>query len=281
MRLCYLNVVTESENYLSAFADVLHKNWALSKRPDTDVELRTVTKSMPDLKYFLHNYFIFLYERELMEEIVQAEKDGFDGVMIGCFFDPCLWQGREAVDIPVVGPGESSMLMACMMGYRFATICIHADVKPCIDAILDRYRLWGRAISHNPVRPLYISTEDQTEALLVPQKQLDDFEKVSKSCVADGAEVIIPACAVMSPIIQMGGLREVDGAIVLDIQTAQLKFLETLVDLKKAGLNFISRKNVFKKPSEEDMREFRAHMEYLGAGSYDFTHWHKEKKVPA
>src|SRR6056297_974379 len=35
--------------------------------------------------------------------IVEAERDGFDAVIIGCFGDPGLEAARELVNIPVIG----------------------------------------------------------------------------------------------------------------------------------------------------------------------------------
>jgi allantoin racemase len=55
-------------------------------------------------------------------EAINAERDGADAVIIACVGDPGLHQAREAVSIPVVGPGELAMYFAAMCGRRFSII---------------------------------------------------------------------------------------------------------------------------------------------------------------
>lgn len=59
-----------------------------------------------------------------LDGIRRAEADGLDAVIIGCYGDPGLEAARELVSIPVIGPGESSMLLAASLGHRFSVITI-------------------------------------------------------------------------------------------------------------------------------------------------------------
>lgn len=63
-----------------------------------------------------------------LEGVMQAEKDGFDAVILGCFGDPGLEAARELVSIPVIGPGESSLLLAASLGHRFSVVTILDNV---------------------------------------------------------------------------------------------------------------------------------------------------------
>src|SRR5262249_59528807 len=58
---------------------------------------------------------------------IEAERDGVDAIVLGHFQDAGLWELRSAASIPVVGLGESSMLYACQLGYRFGLITIHPN----------------------------------------------------------------------------------------------------------------------------------------------------------
>src|SRR5690348_377360 len=52
-------------------------------------------------------------------KIVEAEREGIDAVVIDCMGDPGLRPAREMVSIPVLGPCETSMHLASMMGHQF------------------------------------------------------------------------------------------------------------------------------------------------------------------
>jgi allantoin racemase len=59
-----------------------------------------------------------------LKGIQEAERDGYDAVIIGCFGDPGLEAARELVEIPVIGPGESSLLLAAGLGHHFSVITV-------------------------------------------------------------------------------------------------------------------------------------------------------------
>lgn len=58
----------------------------------------------------------------VIEATVQAEKDGFDGVIIGCAGDPGVDGAREMVKIPVIGPAQASYVVCSMLGRRFSVV---------------------------------------------------------------------------------------------------------------------------------------------------------------
>ena len=60
-----------------------------------------------------------------MNKIIQAADQGYDAVAIGCFLIR-QQEARELVSIPVFGLGETSMLMACMYGYKFSGVAFHS-----------------------------------------------------------------------------------------------------------------------------------------------------------
>jgi allantoin racemase len=63
-----------------------------------------------------------------MDVALQAERDGFDAVIPGCFGDPGLDGIREIVSIPVVGPGQASMMVAATLGHKFSIISVVENI---------------------------------------------------------------------------------------------------------------------------------------------------------
>lgn len=59
---------------------------------------------------------------ELVKMAIQAEKDGFDAIVIYCFSDVGLDACRENVRIPVIAPGETALAVAQTLCSRFVVV---------------------------------------------------------------------------------------------------------------------------------------------------------------
>jgi allantoin racemase len=65
---------------------------------------------------------------DTLRHAINAEKRGYDAIIIGCFGDPGIEAVREALRIPVIGPGETSFHIAAMLGYQFSVISILKNI---------------------------------------------------------------------------------------------------------------------------------------------------------
>lgn len=59
---------------------------------------------------------------ELVKMAIQAERDGFDAIVIYCFSDVGLEACRENVRIPVIAPGETALAAAQTVCSRFVVV---------------------------------------------------------------------------------------------------------------------------------------------------------------
>jgi len=66
----------------------------------------------------------------VIEQAIEAEKRGFDTVITGCFSDPGVEAARERVRIPVIAPGETTLLTARMISHRFSIISPLPETVP-------------------------------------------------------------------------------------------------------------------------------------------------------
>lgn len=71
---------------------------------------------------------------------IEAERAGADAIVIDCMGDPGLKPAREVVRIPVLGPAETSMHLAAMLGQRFSVVTVLSSVKPMLANLA---RLYG------------------------------------------------------------------------------------------------------------------------------------------
>ena len=126
MRIVVLQAVAAKDNSVDnkRAADLMRRNMNLVKQKDTELTFRIPRRGITGLESFFYTYIHHLNDGEAFHAAVQAETDGFDAVIMGCYFDPILRDVRQAVNIPVVGPAESSMLLATMMGAKFGIVTI-------------------------------------------------------------------------------------------------------------------------------------------------------------
>lgn len=71
----------------------------------TRLEYRSLGTGPEHLQYKSYRAAILM---QLVSMIKQAKNEGFDAVIVGCFLDPGLEEGREiTANTLVVGPGEA------------------------------------------------------------------------------------------------------------------------------------------------------------------------------
>jgi allantoin racemase len=225
--------IEDSGPMYEAMNELLFKKVA---REDTQIEIRHVKRSS---YMVMSSYLELLNNVELIGEIIQAEKEGFDAAIIGCGNDPGLYQAREAVNIPVVGPTETAMHLACLLGGKFAAITIIKRLVPFIERNLKFYGLESRAIDREPIRSCEVGYEFSKWFSLpsyISEHIIPSFEKIAKECVNEGAEVIVTACCGLGPALTMAGYNKVAGTEVpvIDCASVAIKMAELLSDVRKS-----------------------------------------------
>lgn len=205
-------------------------------RSDTEVTLAHVAKYCS-----VESPCVDLMNRpQMMQRVIQAEEEGYDAAVMGCFYDPALRETRSAVTIPVTGAAESAMLMAQMLGNKFAIVADWLTDIPIIEEQIRAYGFEDRAIRHHPVRSA--GRNDDTFEIIIdclkrndPARLIGAFEEVAMDCVRGGADVVIMGCAYTGAIFDLWGYREVGntGVPVVSPALAAIKFAETLADVHK------------------------------------------------
>lgn len=68
----------------------------------------------------------------VVERVLQAQNQGYDGVVIAGVLEPGLAAAREAATIPIAGAGQSGLLAAGTMGRRIAVLTTVNSLCPLI-----------------------------------------------------------------------------------------------------------------------------------------------------
>jgi allantoin racemase len=212
----------------------------------------------------------FLKSSDMMDSIVAAADEGFDGVGIGCFLDPILHELREILDIPVMGLAETGMHMACMLGQRFAVLS-HSEALnvKVYDSLAERYGLRARMSGMHAVD---LSMDVLEKAITGdPAPAMALLQEAGAKLVAEGAEVIVPGCGLLNLLCVQQGLNQIAGAAVLDVTGALLKMTETMVTLRRVSGTGVSRSGYYARPAEADVRKTLASFGRGRVGGSDAT----------
>ncbi|MEP5937933.1 MAG: aspartate/glutamate racemase family protein [Erythrobacter sp.] len=158
---------------------------------------------------------------------VEAERDGFAGVLIDTVSDSGLRPLRSALSIPVVGPGEASFAMAMMLGKKFSVLTMWPEWFPLYEKTLTEYGWSSRCASLRSIdtRP------DVTELLAGKEEIIFDKLKAeaTKAMEEDGADVIVLGSTTMH---QSAAFLDAEMPIpVLNPGQVAYKMLETQIEL--------------------------------------------------
>ncbi|AEC51396.1 putative protein Asp/Glu racemase [Pyrococcus sp. NA2] len=110
-----------------------------------------------------------------------------DAIVINCFADPCLFELRENLSIPVFGAGETTMHVAAMLG-EFSVIGPGSNISSWTRIQAREYGLFDKLVS---VHEIKFSVND----ILNPTVEI--YEATKKACIEainEGADVIVLGC---------------------------------------------------------------------------------------
>lgn len=225
------------------------------KASETEITVKEMTP--PDS--YAHPLVEYRCGRIAIQNVIRAEREGFDAVALGHIQDSGLWEARAAVNIPVLGLGEVCYLHACMHGAHSGVVTINPRFIPGFMQQIHRYGLERRvphvlAIEHQPgdFMRSFESADDR-------QRVIETFRVQAEKLVAQGVEVIIPGGGIPMLLLASAGVRSIAGAPVLDGLAVLVKAAEMAVSLRRQGNLAASRVADFKLPPDHVLDEFLEH----------------------
>lgn len=161
----------------------------------------------------------YAYHRILgrvIENAIEAERQGFDAFVIGSFSEPFLREIRSAVDIPIASLTESGLLVACSLGKYVALISNAPAVQWMTKTAIDKHGLGARVLDVVALDPP-LDEPALAASYADPAPVIANFTAAAGHLVARGADVIIPAEGVLAELLVRHGIREIAGAPVMDV----------------------------------------------------------------
>jgi allantoin racemase len=125
-------------------------------------------------------------------KIIDAEKEGCDAVVIDCMGDPGLQGSRECVSIPVIGPCETAMHYASMLGHKFSVLTVLERTRPLIENLAKLYGVSSKLASIEAVDIPVLELESDLNYTLDKMTS-----KALQAIKSNHADVIIFGCTGM------------------------------------------------------------------------------------
>ena len=154
--------------------------------PDIAFDYRPV-RAAP--KNYVSHADYALADLSMLDAGLSAQADGYDAVCIDTMSDSGVAALRSALDIPVIGPGRASMLMAMMLGNRFSVVTMWDEWKPLYTKTIGELGIADRCAS---IRAINVPPDNRG---LMTGKEAELFPvltEAAQACVdEDGADVIL------------------------------------------------------------------------------------------
>ncbi len=185
----------------------------------------------------------------ILEQIVKAEKDGCDAIVIDCACDPVLDAAREICQVPVVAPRNSALHVALTIGTKFSIITVQGQsLLRCMEEGVRKEGLEPFCAS---VRHLAMPVLDIPKNPKETQKELLNMCK--KAIKEDGANVIVLGCTALSHEVDLQPIMKETRVPVLDPWVIAIRMAYMLVESglthSKVAYPNPPRKNITEIPS--------------------------------
>jgi allantoin racemase len=238
MRIWYQSMAPIA--HLSGYMDSLARHAKLACSPGVEVFFNGASeepyRGTTPADLLRYPYAKHVLGEEAIGHALRAEREGFDAIILGSFSEPFLPEIRSLLDIPVVSMPEASMQLACALAESFSMITLGPPNVLRVKKTVARHGMQSR------VSGVHALTRQWDEAQLnaaftEPTALIESFSEVARRSLADGADLVIPAEGVLNEVLFQHGLREIDGATVMDCVGAALLHVEMQVNArKKLGL---------------------------------------------
>jgi Asp/Glu/hydantoin racemase len=202
-------------------------------------------------------YLQSLHREQFVAAALEAEAQGYDGMIIATIPDLGLEECRSIVDIPVVGFGQSSFHAASFLGDSIGVVSFTAEnLEPQLARTSARYGFAGRL---GPVVSIDASFDQIVDALAGDGTAVLSAFRDACGVAADaGATVIVPGAGPLNLLVARSGVTRVREIPIVDSLLCAVEFCSTLARMRARGIYVTRRGFYWRKPEREEIQAARA-----------------------
>lgn len=231
MKLAFLFPFRDSDMHRErGLIEALSNDIKKVARADTEVEIFGLPEDIFDLSEGIYFYAHPKVTTGMIYRAKKAEKQGFDGIIIGeVGAVDAEYSLKEILNIPVVGASESSFLLALLLGVNFSLLTYGDKAYAWLYRTVREYGLEHKCVS---IRQADISDDELLGRESIEKICRVILEKANQAIKEDRAEVLLLASVGFAGLADY--LRKRVSVPVVDPVEAAVKFAEMLVDLNKS-----------------------------------------------
>jgi len=189
--------------------------------PETEVIIKTVSRGTESIESRLDETYAI---PPILDEALKGQKDGVDACIIGCGGDAGVMVAKEVLSIPVIGPGEASIVISQLIGKRVVVITTLPDRIPSLEDTI------ARLISPSKffIYPIDMPVLELQDDVNKTKKRI--VQVIKKSIEKDRADTAILSCLGMQ-----GMARDIEMELpipVIDPTAAAIEMAQVLVKMK-------------------------------------------------
>jgi len=209
--------------------------------PYCEVECVNPEKGPLGLESYYHNYIAAVQVHKM---VVEAEKNGYDGIVIACYGDPGIEAVKELVDIPVVGITEASYALAPILGTKFLVI-VSADTA--VPRQIRYIKSLGIPDHQYAVKPLGLTIIDVMSDRMSAKEMIS--HNIEKQLKDTNSEVVVMGCSGFSGM--RTDLEKTLKIPIIDPVVAGVHLCVTLINMKLSQ----SKLSTYKTPPVFEIKE--------------------------
>jgi allantoin racemase len=210
---------------------------ASQEQEGTELTMIALPRGPHHLEYAYYEALVLV---DILHLVKQAEQQGFDAAIIGCFYDVGLQAAREVTErMAIVAPCEASVHIASTLGDKFSIIVGRRKWIPEMRENVVRYGMKERLASFQSRRFIQVGRE---------------------AIERDGAEVLVLGCTATYGFYRE--LQEELGVPVIDSMIAAFKTAEFAAELKNHFGWSHSKIGGYESPPPEESAPWRLEEQY-------------------
>lgn len=205
---------------------VRRENAALAYSSD-EVEVGIVSVPATPYVHGLTPAEVQLVAPAFIQAFRNAELEGYDAVVPLGTLDLGVDGGRSVVDIPVIGPTEAMLHIACQLGDRFGALVYHEKLLTMLQAIVRRYGMEHKVVGW------HCSGFDLPDIIANKDEMVANFVAGARQLIEkDRVDVILPLGITQCPVhIDPRWLSKELGVPVVEGIGAPIRFAAMLASL--------------------------------------------------
>ena len=245
IKIMYLNPVG-SDTYDQMFADMIKAH----KYPNTEAHVTSLNPSVGRITNLEYRAYEAIVTADIVRAAHQAAVEGFDALVIACFYDTALHDAREVSgEMVVVAPCQSSIQVALTLANNFSVIVGQQKWVHQMQSTIHAYGYAEKLQSFLAVNMSVVEFQQDHESTRTR------LVKAGRQAVSEHyAKSIILGCT-----LETGFYKELEaelGVPVIDPSLASFKAAEHAALLKQEFGWKPSRKWGSSAPPENELQEF-------------------------